>query len=629
MHEQLVQWWETISLRTKVTGFTVFVVTLGLLVVGVGTLTVLQRTLIDEVDRQLSQAADELPQTPETFNLRDFDAFTDLTPSVFSNPFYFGAIASDGSLIDDNVSDASRSRAPDVAAVAQSDANRGEGGITVTSGDRTAQWRVFAFPLTVSSADTGERSTATLVIGADLTDTNAIIGSFASIFLGFGLIVVIVSAVLTSMLVTSTFRPLRDVEATAARFASGDFSQRLGGTTPNTEVGRLNRSLNIMLSRIDRAFADRASTISQMRRFVGDASHELRTPLVSVRGYAELYRMGALNSADDVAQAMQRIEKEAIRMGELVTDLLALARLDESRPLELAALDLLPVAHDAALDSMASAPDRVVTVVVDIAPVDTPVTAAAAKASASFDLHSAAFGTAPVDGDPSVSGVGGTASGIASSAASSLAGFARARLRGRRAAQPATHDAAPAISPLSPVSPVSNNTGEVLAVVTADENKIRQVVTNLVGNALRFSPAGSPIEITVGVDRAASMGTISVVDHGEGIAPQLREKIFERFFRADSSRARDTGGSGLGLAIVASIVGLHAGHVVVLETPGGGATFRVALPLAIPTHGLPAHGLPTHSLPTRGLPTPILPMPAPAPGSPGPTPASTRTPPPS
>jgi two-component system OmpR family sensor kinase len=580
MHEQLTQWWETISLRTKVTGFTVLVVTLGLLVVGIGTLTVLQRTLIDEVDRQLSQAADELPQTPETFNLRDFDAFTDLTPSVFSNPFYFGAIASDGGLIDDNVSDASRSRAPDVAAIAQPDVNRGDGGITVTSADRTAQWRIFAFPLTVSSADTGERSTATLVIGADLTDTNAIIGSFASIFLGFGLMVVIVSAALTSMLVTSTFRPLRDVEATAARFASGDFSQRLGGTTPNTEVGRLNLSLNTMLSRIDRAFADRASTISQMRRFVGDASHELRTPLVSVRGYAELYRMGALNSADDVAQAMQRIEKEAIRMGELVSDLLALARLDESRPLELAAVDLLPVAHDAALDTRASAPDRAVTVIVDAASVGTLATDAALGLSSSADLHSATFGT------------GG-----------SLAGFARARLRGRRATQPAAHVVTPAL-------PAANDPGEMNAVVTADENKIRQVVTNLVGNALRFSPAGSPIEITVGVDRAAGMGTISVVDHGEGIAPQLREKIFERFFRADSSRARDTGGSGLGLAIVASIVGLHAGHVDVLETPGGGATFRVALPLAVPTHGLLAPTPPAPVLTSPALPMPILPTPA-------------------
>jgi two-component system OmpR family sensor kinase len=81
------------------------------------------------------------------------------------------------------------------------------------------------------------------------------------------------------------------------------------------------------------------------------------------------------------------------------------------------------------------------------------------------------------------------------------------------------------------------------------------------------------------VDRDGGFGQISIVDHGEGVPPQLREKIFQRFWRADTSRTRDTGGSGLGLAIVAGIVANHNGHVEVLETPGGGATFRVSLPL--------------------------------------------------
>lgn len=563
MHEQLTQWWESISLRSKITGVTVFVVTMGLLVVGVGTLTVLQRTLIDEVDRQISQAAEVVPQAPESFNLDDFDSFDDLTPSVFSNPFYFGAVDARGALIDDNVSESSRLQAPDVTRLTSEFVDALNGGITITSTDRTTQWRVLTFPLSVTSADTGETSTATLLIGADLADTNGVIGSFASIFLGFGLVVVILSAALTRMLVTSTFRPLRDVEATAARFASGDFSQRLGGATPNTEVGRLNRSLNTMLSRIDRAFADRASTISQMRRFVGDASHELRTPLVSVRGYAELYRMGALATPDDVAQAMERIEKEAIRMSALVSDLLELARLDESRPLELAPVDLVPVARDAALDAMASAPDRVVSVVIDDsaalahsagdAVIDRDLTDTAVTDAAATDAaHELATGPAP-------------------SSAMGLAGSALARLRGRRARRlaasiPSPNAAEPAAEALD-------------AVVIGDENKIRQVITNLVGNALRFSPEGSPIELAVGVDAPAGMATIAVVDHGEGIAPQLQQKIFERFFRADSSRARDTGGSGLGLAIVSSIVTLHNGRVDVLDTPGGGATFRVSLPL--------------------------------------------------
>ena len=120
---------------------------------------------------------------------------------------------------------------------------------------------------------------------------------------------------------------------------------------------------------------------------------------------------------------------------------------------------------------------------------------------------------------------------------------------------------------------------ELRAIVLAEENKIRQVVTNLVGNAIRFTPGGSPIEIGVGVDAGQRVAIISVIDHGEGIPPQIREKIFERFWRADSSRQRATGGSGLGLAIVAAIVASHHGQVEVVETPGGGATFRITLPL--------------------------------------------------
>ncbi len=125
-------------------------------------------------------------------------------------------------------------------------------------------------------------------------------------------------------------------------------------------------------------------------------------------------------------------------------------------------------------------------------------------------------------------------------------------------------------------------------IVLGEENKVRQVVTNLLGNARRFSPEDGPIEIVVDSDRVAGTGSIAIVDHGEGIPPQIREQIFERFWRADTSRARETGGSGLGLAIVASILKALHGGVDVSETPGGGATFTVTLPLA-PAQATPAH----------------------------------------
>jgi two-component system OmpR family sensor kinase len=122
--------------------------------------------------------------------------------------------------------------------------------------------------------------------------------------------------------------------------------------------------------------------------------------------------------------------------------------------------------------------------------------------------------------------------------------------------------------------------GATPPIVLGDENRIRQVVANLLGNARRFTAEDSPIDLRLGVDSAAGMGWIEVADHGEGIPEQIRDKIFQRFWRADNSRTRETGGSGLGLSIVASIVEALHGAVTVTETPGGGATFRVAFPLA-------------------------------------------------
>ena len=122
------------------------------------------------------------------------------------------------------------------------------------------------------------------------------------------------------------------------------------------------------------------------------------------------------------------------------------------------------------------------------------------------------------------------------------------------------------------------------AVVLAEENKIRQVVTNLMGNAMRFTADDSPIELAIEVDAWRRVAMLDVVDHGEGIPPQIREKIFQRFWRADSSRTRETGGSGLGLAIVSGIIASHKGTVEVFETPGGGATFRITLPLLPPDY---------------------------------------------
>jgi two-component system OmpR family sensor kinase len=142
-------------------------------------------------------------------------------------------------------------------------------------------------------------------------------------------------------------RPLRAIERSAGEIAAGDLSHRVPGENPNTEVGRLATALNVMLQRIQEAFAARQASEMRLRRFVADASHELRTPVAAVSAYAELFERGASNRPEDLARVMTGIRGETARMGSLVEDLLLLARLDESRPIDRAPVDLVAVAADA------------------------------------------------------------------------------------------------------------------------------------------------------------------------------------------------------------------------------------------------------------------------------------------
>ena len=148
------------------------------------------------------------------------------------------------------------------------------------------------------------------------------------------------------VLVRVGLRPLEQMADTAGAIAGGDLSRRVEPATPRTEVGRLGLALNAMLARLEGAFREREASEGRLRRFLADASHELRTPLASIRGYAELYRIGAAREPAGVEKAMRRIEDEAARMGVLVEDLLTLARLDEVRGrgqvVDLAALAATP-----------------------------------------------------------------------------------------------------------------------------------------------------------------------------------------------------------------------------------------------------------------------------------------------
>ncbi len=415
----------------------------------------------------------------------------------------------------------------------------------------------------------GSPGVYTQMVIQPLAPTDRIVAAYIGIYAFVALLILIATALLTRLLVTLAFRNLRQVETTAMDIAAGDFSQRLTDIVPDTEVGRLKTAINAMLARIDGALGQRDATVRQMRRFIGDASHELRTPLVTMRGYAELYRMGAIRSDEDVAQSMERIEKEAIRMGALVEDLLALARLDERRDVSITALDLRPIARDAALDLRVTSPQREVTVD------DTTSRDAIVLPTMTLDPL--------LDAGTDPAAAAHRRRGAPTTSAMAIAGATLSRLR-RRPRDAADATSAPAegapATPTAPPTAVVRTPPRLAPVVLGDENKVRQVVANLLGNARRFTADDSPIGLRIGVDAENDMGWIEIIDHGEGVPEQIRDQIFQRFWRADTSRTRETGGSGLGLSIVASIVDLLHGTVEVVDTPGGGATFRVSLPLA-------------------------------------------------
>ena len=139
--------------------------------------------------------------------------------------------------------------------------------------------------------------------------------------------------------VNATLASLRAIEA-GLTVGAGDLTRRVGPGDGATEIARLGRALNGMLTQIETAFAQRAGSEERLRSFLADASHELRTPLTSIQGYAELLRKDALPDPAARDRALARIEQEAARMGVLVGDLAVLARVGESPVPELVPVDL-------------------------------------------------------------------------------------------------------------------------------------------------------------------------------------------------------------------------------------------------------------------------------------------------
>jgi two-component system OmpR family sensor kinase len=274
----------------------------------------------------------------------------------------------------------------------------------------------------------------------------------------------------------------------AARIGDGDFTARVEPADLHGDAARLGVALNQMVTRIEHAFAETSASEEKLRRFVADASHELRTPLTSIRGYAQLLRMGA--AGDEAETATRRIDREAARMASLVDDHQLLARLDQGRPLAREPVDVAAIVRDLGDD---------------------------------------------------------------------------ARM-------------------LEPARPISVDVPDGSVVVLGDESRLRQLLTNLIGNVRRHTEPRTACALQV---RSTDTDVlVTVADNGAGMDADDAAHAFDRFYRADASRNRDSGGSGLGLSIAKAIVDAHGGDIT-LET-GIDAGTRVTIRLPRAHRDLPA-----------------------------------------
>jgi two-component system OmpR family sensor kinase len=389
---------------------------------------------------------------------------------------YVGVVAADGTVTSVATPNLSETLPPLPAIDAEKalDAAGTDEAFTVGSQDSSLRYRALSV--------LDPRIDGAVVVALPLGDVDATVDRLIVLEVAATVFILAVLALVTWWVIRLGVRPIKQMTETAVEIAAGDLSPRVPTGARGTEAAALGTALNTMMGRIEDSFAERTRSEARLRQFIGDASHELRTPVTTIRGYAELYRAGGLDSEPELREAMRRTEQEAIRMGSLVDDLLHLARLDQGRPLEQAPVDLAAVVDDAVRDAKAVDPQR------------------------------------------------------------------------------------PIVAHTEPTT------------VMGDDSRLRQVVANLVGNAMVHTDPTTPIEVNV--SHQDGHAVLEVVDHGSGMQAEVAGRAFERFYRADPSRSRHRGGSGLGLAIVRATVNAHGGTVSLESEPGLGTTVRVELPRA-------------------------------------------------
>ncbi|GAA5072941.1 two-component system OmpR family sensor kinase [Thermocatellispora tengchongensis] len=358
------------------------------------------------------------------------------------------------------------------------------------------------------------RTTGSRVVGISLSDIDTTVSRLAVIVACVGGAVLVLLGFACHWLVRRSLRPLGEIERTAQAIAGGDLSRRVPLRHRRTEMGRLGRAINGMLVQIEKAIRDRSESEAAARR----SAEQARESAEAARRSAEAARSSEERMRRFVADASHELRTPLTS----IRGFAELYRQEGSRDPDEAARVLRRIEGEA---------ERMGLLVDDLlllARLDQQRPLQRGQ----VDLLSLAAGVV-LD--------------------------------------------AQTLAPDRPIELVRLDGADAPVSVTGDEARLRQVIGNLVGNALRHTPAGTPVLVGVGVDGADTV--VEVADEGPGLPEGSAERVFERFYRADPARTRtDGGGAGLGLSIAAALVHAHGGTITVDSAPGQGATFRVRLP---------------------------------------------------
>jgi two-component system, OmpR family, sensor kinase len=394
--------------------------------------------------------------------------------------------------------------------------------VTVPATSGGGHWRLTAFPTQFINGATGQTTSGTIIVGQDVSNVYRTLDGLALIDLIVSGVVLVALAIVGIAIVRSSLRPLTDIELTAEAIAAGDLSRRVPDRDPRTEVGRLGRALNAMLAQVEAAF------------------HAREKSEAAARWSEERMRQFVADASHELRTPLTAIRgyAEYYRQRGGATGN--------------GARHAAPTSAEPGLDAdgRLSEPD-----------VD--------RIMQRVEQESARMGVLVED-------------------MLLLARLDQQRPLDRRPVDMLTiaADAVQDARMIAPSRRIELTVGNGAAfLVLGDEARLRQVISNLMSNALSHTPDGTPIDVRIlthGPDGHLPVPsvTIEVDDHGPGLSREQADRVFERFYRADQARRRKTGGAGLGLAIVYALVAAHGGTTGVDTAPGAGATFWITLPLA-------------------------------------------------